>query len=124
MNTCPNVTETSKSSAKTEPSSGGPSGHAGPTPSVAVRQPPQEARPIRSGKNAERPRIVARFRSRFPAIGEIAEAATLFCLTAFFLFYGLVSIFGGALLGLVGADEPRHAQVAREMLARHDYVTP
>ena len=124
MDTCPNVTETSKPSAKTEPSSGGRSGHAGATPSVAVRAPPQEARPIRSGKNVERPRIVARFRSRFPAIGEIAEAATLFCLTAFFLFYGLVPIFGGDGLGLVGADEPRYAQVAREMLARHDYVTP
>lgn len=26
--------------------------------------------------------------------------------------------------GLVGADEPRYAQVAREMLQRHDWVTP
>ncbi len=52
------------------------------------------------------------------------EAITLFCLTAFFLFYGLVPVFGGAALGLVGADEPRYAQVAREMLARNDYVTP
>jgi 4-amino-4-deoxy-L-arabinose transferase-like glycosyltransferase len=68
--------------------------------------------------------LFLRFRSRFPAIGEMLEAATLFCLTAFFLFYGLVPIFGGDGLGLVGADEPRYAQVAREMLARHDYVTP
>ena len=52
------------------------------------------------------------------------EALTLFWLTAFFLFYGLVPVFGGAALGLVGADEPRYAQVAREMLARNDYVTP
>jgi 4-amino-4-deoxy-L-arabinose transferase-like glycosyltransferase len=36
----------------------------------------------------------------------------------FLLFYGL-----GA-LGLVGADEPRYAQVAREMLERMDWVTP
>jgi 4-amino-4-deoxy-L-arabinose transferase-like glycosyltransferase len=57
-------------------------------------------------------------------MSELAEAATLFCFTAFFLFYGLVPIFGGDGLGLVGADEPRYAQVAREMLARHDYVTP
>ena len=26
--------------------------------------------------------------------------------------------------GLIGADEPRYAQVAREMLERHDWVTP
>ncbi len=42
----------------------------------------------------------------------------------FFLFYGLVPAFGGDGLGLVGADEPRYAQVAREMLQRHDLVTP
>ena len=71
-----------------------------------------------------RPGLLARTRVRFPAMAEIAEAATLFCLTAFFLFYGLVPIFGGDSIGLVGADEPRYAQVAREMLARKDYVTP
>ncbi|HEX4064796.1 MAG TPA: glycosyltransferase family 39 protein [Acidobacteriaceae bacterium] len=57
-------------------------------------------------------------------MSELAEALTLFCFTVFFLFYGLVPIFGGDGLGLVGADEPRYAQVAREMLARHDYITP
>ncbi len=61
---------------------------------------------------------------RFPALETVLEAGTLFILTAFFLFYGLVPIFGGAGLGLVGADEPRYAQVAREMLQRHDYITP
>jgi 4-amino-4-deoxy-L-arabinose transferase-like glycosyltransferase len=39
-----------------------------------------------------------------------------FC--AFLFFYGL-----GA-FGLLGADEPRYAQVAREMLSRSDWVTP
>lgn len=62
--------------------------------------------------------------TRFPALGTALEAATLFILTAFFLFYGLVPFFGGAGLGLVGADEPRYAQVAREMLQRHDFITP
>ncbi len=52
------------------------------------------------------------------------ELAVLVSLTVVLFFYGLVPVFGGAGLGLVGADEPRYAQVAREMLARHDYVTP
>ena len=52
------------------------------------------------------------------------ELLVLTSITAFLFFYGLVPIFGGAALGLVGADEPRYAQVAREMLARHDYITP
>jgi 4-amino-4-deoxy-L-arabinose transferase-like glycosyltransferase len=39
--------------------------------------------------------------------------------SGYFLFFGLVPYFGGAKLGLVGADEPRYAQIAREMLAAH-----
>jgi 4-amino-4-deoxy-L-arabinose transferase-like glycosyltransferase len=63
-------------------------------------------------------------RERFWHPGTALEAVTLLSVTVFLLFYGLVPIFGGAGLGLVGADEPRYAQVAREMLARRDYITP
>jgi 4-amino-4-deoxy-L-arabinose transferase-like glycosyltransferase len=62
--------------------------------------------------------------ARYPSLSMALEAGTLFVMTAFFLFYGLVPFFGGDGLGLVGADEPRYAQIAREMLTKHDYVTP
>lgn len=47
------------------------------------------------------------------------ELAVLFLATTFIFFYGLVPILGGDQLGLVGADEPRYAQIAREMLHAH-----
>ena len=46
------------------------------------------------------------------------ELVTLAGFCAYLFFFGLGSF------GLVGADEPRYAQIAREMLARHDWITP
>ena len=43
----------------------------------------------------------------------------MLAVTAYFMLFGLVPYFGGDQLGLVGADEPRYAQIAREMLAAH-----
>jgi 4-amino-4-deoxy-L-arabinose transferase-like glycosyltransferase len=48
----------------------------------------------------------------------VREFLLLSGLCGFFFFFRLSGI------GLLGPDEPRYAQVAREMLARHDWVTP
>jgi 4-amino-4-deoxy-L-arabinose transferase-like glycosyltransferase len=51
----------------------------------------------------------------------MTEAAVLVLLTAFLLGFGFFPALGGgpagSVIGLVGADEPRYAQVAREMLS-------
>jgi 4-amino-4-deoxy-L-arabinose transferase-like glycosyltransferase len=58
-------------------------------------------------------------RLKLPAPVAVREVLILFLVSGFLLLYGLIPIFGGDQLGLVGADEPRYAQIAREMLAAH-----
>jgi hypothetical protein len=58
-------------------------------------------------------------RQQLPATTTVREFTVLFAVSTFLLLFGLVPLFGGDQLGLVGADEPRYAQVAREMLTAH-----
>ena len=50
----------------------------------------------------------------------LAKRAWLFLFIAIAAFY----LWGLGGFPLVGPDEPRYAEVAREMLARHDLITP
>jgi 4-amino-4-deoxy-L-arabinose transferase-like glycosyltransferase len=59
-------------------------------------------------------------RRRLPSWATASEVAVVLCFILFFLLYGLTPILGGDGLGLVGADEPRYAQIAHEMLNRFD----
>ena len=66
------------------------------------------------------PDAPGKWRRRLPRWGTVSEAAVFLGSAVFFLAYGLTPIFGGDGLGLVGADEPRYAQIAHEMLDRFD----
>ena len=59
-------------------------------------------------------------RRRLPAWATVREAAVFLFFAFFFIIYGQTPLTGGAGLGLVGADEPRYAQIAHEMLDRFD----
>ena len=60
------------------------------------------------------------WRKRLPRWSTIGEAAVFLAFSIFFLLYGLVPLLGGDGMGLVGADEPRYAQIAHEMLEHFD----
>jgi len=66
------------------------------------------------------PELHEPWHQRLPQWATVREAAIFLLFTVFFLFYGLTPLLGGDGLGLVGADEPRYAQIAHEMLDRFD----
>ena len=59
-------------------------------------------------------------RSQLTRRAVAAEASVFLAFAVFFLAYGLTPLLGGDGMGLVGADEPRYAQIAHEMLVRFD----
>ncbi|MGA7831967.1 MAG: glycosyltransferase family 39 protein [Terracidiphilus sp.] len=59
-------------------------------------------------------------RKRLPRWATICEGSAFLGFALFFLLYGQTPLTGGAGMGLVGADEPRYAQIAHEMLERFD----
>ncbi len=64
--------------------------------------------------------LKARRRWQMPRWATICEASVFLAFSVFFLVYGVTPALGGDGLGLVGADEPRYAQIAHEMLVRFD----
>ena len=62
----------------------------------------------------------ANFRRRLPNWATVSEVCVFLFFSVFFILYGVTPLLGGDGLGLVGADEPRYAQIAHEMLARFD----
>jgi len=60
------------------------------------------------------------WRKRLPGWATIAEASVFLAFVVFFIIYGVTPLLGGDGLGLVGADEPRYAQIAHEMLEHFD----
>jgi len=73
-------------------------------------------------KNLEPPAsgLFARWRKRLPGWPTVGEILVFLFFTVYFLVYGLTPFLGGDGLGLVGADEPRYAEIAHEMLGRLD----
>jgi len=88
-----------------------------------VTEPQQPANPDVQSLGATQPNALLARLSRsvtLPAPSVLWEGFVLLAVTFVLLCYGLAPFAGGDRLGLVGADEPRYAQIAREMLAVHD----
>jgi 4-amino-4-deoxy-L-arabinose transferase-like glycosyltransferase len=75
---------------------------------------------VESTLGSSAPESSARWRKRLPRWATVCEATVFVLFAVFFLIYGLTPLLGGDGLGLVGADEPRYAQIAHEMLDRLD----
>jgi 4-amino-4-deoxy-L-arabinose transferase-like glycosyltransferase len=88
-----------------------------------VNETQQPANPDLITPGARRPNALLARLGRsvaLPAPAVLWEGFVLLAVTFVLLCYGLAPLTGGDRLGLVGADEPRYAQIAREMLAVHD----
>jgi 4-amino-4-deoxy-L-arabinose transferase-like glycosyltransferase len=66
------------------------------------------------------PESTAGLPKRLPDWATVCEASIFVVFAVFFILYGVTPLLGGDGLGLVGADEPRYAQIAHEMLGRFD----
>ncbi len=66
---------------------------------------------------------IQNWRDKLPGKAFLLEAAVFLSFSIFFLGYGVTPLFGGAGMGLVGADEPRYAQIAHEMMDKFDAAT-
>jgi 4-amino-4-deoxy-L-arabinose transferase-like glycosyltransferase len=79
-----------------------------------------EARNVEPEPEISAPEAMDGRRKRRISWPVVAEGTVFGAFMVFFLAYGLTPLLGGAGLGLVGADEPRYAQIAHEMLVRFD----
>jgi 4-amino-4-deoxy-L-arabinose transferase-like glycosyltransferase len=85
---------------------------------TGCRTPAGELLEVETNLELPAPDLPDNRRKRLPRWGTVREVAVFLAFTVFFLAYGLTPLLGGDGLGLVGADEPRYAQIAHEMLVR------
>ncbi len=83
-------------------------------------QPANPGEPATPAEQSRPARAWLRRLTHSPFFEAPKEVIVLFAVGLFLLLFGLMPHFGGDKLGLVGADEPRYAQIAREMLAAHN----